>query len=314
MRENKELNNARARKSRLRKKKYFEELEEKVKQLETELTTKDAQISELQMKLIEYEYEGGESSAEDIKKYKKYLIKDCVKILQQIPDKQAILFKEKELSEKFDPYGSERLKIINAAFSTIIDNLLPDSFRIFFKYIEKNIPKNLNEYQKYMNTKKYVKSELWNDTKFHEFINHLYSLNPSEEQLNNFFENIREPIIEVKQEMKDGVSLLLDARNSIFKSMAKLDGCKHYFSNQHSTKDQIIQSIIRTNTISSSINPFSIWNINKRQIKTALNIELKDKELFNQTIENANEDAESQEPQKDNEIKEYIIEEMFIED
>ena len=106
------------------------------------------------MKLIEYEYEHGESSTENLKKYKNFLVKDWVKALQQLPDREAILLKEKELFEnKFGPYGSERLKIINAAFSTIIDNLLPDEFRVFFKYIDKDIPKNLNEYHKYINTK-----------------------------------------------------------------------------------------------------------------------------------------------------------------
>lgn len=44
--------------------------------------------------------------------------------------------KEQELAKQFAPFGSERLKVVDKAFSTILENLFPEEYKILFKYSE----------------------------------------------------------------------------------------------------------------------------------------------------------------------------------
>ena len=143
----------------------------------------------------------------------------------------------------------------------------------------------------------------------------MYSLNPSQEQLNNFFENTRGSIIEVKQEMKNAVSMMLSSRNLWLKSMIKLDRLKHYLSAQHTTKDEIIQNIANSNEISSTINPFSVWNINKRFSQFTPNTENRSQNATKDAMELTPDDQENLKAlQAKVEAKIYEIEEMYIED
>lgn len=121
------LNNARARKSRLKKKKFYKELEDKIIELENELAQKNSLIEEMQKEFFKktgnYKNEGKEESKEIPEN-----------ILTNLSNTKEFIEKERKIADLYTPFGSERVKLINSAFTTIIQNLHPDEFKILFKH------------------------------------------------------------------------------------------------------------------------------------------------------------------------------------
>ena len=134
-RRKKNLNNARARKSRLKKKKFYEELEIKCGELENQIKEKDEIISELRKALQQKETENVHIMNDNVQTNNETLITDCDNLLLNLSNNKEFRAKEREIAELFAPYGPERVKIINTAFSTLVENLYPEEFKILFKNI-----------------------------------------------------------------------------------------------------------------------------------------------------------------------------------
>lgn len=131
----KELNNARARRSRLKKKKHFENLEEKVTDLENQLAEKDMMIQQLSHKLQQV-IQASVKQELSKKEYEQELLNECQMISESLPKNKDFKAKELELAEKFSAFGSERIKIMESAFTTIIENLYPDEYKILFRQVD----------------------------------------------------------------------------------------------------------------------------------------------------------------------------------
>ena len=126
-RRKKNLNNARARKSRLKKKKFYEELENKISELENELAQKNILIEEFKNSLLQKEKNSNLGIQEENKEQPE-------NILQNLSTSKEFRDKEREIADLYTPFGQERIKLINSAFTTIIQNLHPDEFKILFKH------------------------------------------------------------------------------------------------------------------------------------------------------------------------------------
>lgn len=68
--------------------------------------------------------------------YKKELVNDYNTILEHMSKNKEFKLKEQELAKQFAPFGSERLKVVDKAFSTILENLFPEEYKILFKCSE----------------------------------------------------------------------------------------------------------------------------------------------------------------------------------
>jgi predicted nuclease with TOPRIM domain len=128
----KDLNNARARKSRLKKKKFFLTLEDKYKELEDKIEQRENKIAELETQIQSQTKHCNNSQ----KEYTKDLINDCNTIIEHFPKSKEFQLKEQEIAKQYAPFGSERVRVIDKAFSTILENLYPDEYKIIFKQSE----------------------------------------------------------------------------------------------------------------------------------------------------------------------------------
>jgi uncharacterized coiled-coil protein SlyX len=84
----------------MRKKKYFEELEDRVKDLENQLIEKDTKIAELNQRIIIQEM-NQDQPPKDMKAYKDNLIQDCLNLIENLPEDDYFLDKQQELNDKF---------------------------------------------------------------------------------------------------------------------------------------------------------------------------------------------------------------------
>jgi hypothetical protein len=117
-------NKERARRARQRKKKYYEDLESKVGSLEKENVKLTEALRQCRQKIKFLENKGDSYDEEtNSQEYPKTLMNDCINMFQNLPpEREGLLKMVGKMAEKFGPYGTAQIKIMDSYFESIIQN------------------------------------------------------------------------------------------------------------------------------------------------------------------------------------------------
>ncbi|CAI2366516.1 unnamed protein product [Moneuplotes crassus] len=285
-RRKKDLNNARARKSRLKKKKFYEELEGKYNELQEELERKDKLIEDLKAALFAKESTTAVPVGEANQKYKVDLLEDCDHLLQNLSKNKEFCAKEREIAELYQPFGTERVKTINSAFNTIVENIHPEEFKILFKYCDTNLNKRVKRSEK----------DQGESSEYKTYASKI---------LKNINNTTMKHLKGLKDQVKSTIAEVLKFRTEVLKTMIGIqafqdDNMNFISPTTNSKKGSLPQSLSETHKLSQTISMNELWSIHKRTLSVDQNGE--------EVIRDSSRSRRKSVPQKEFQINHLFLE------
>ena len=154
-----------------------------------------------------------------------------------------ILKKYMEFQELFGPYGKHKRDVIDSSFNTIIENLVPEFFRLGILNLDKEIPKSRKEADKYSKMARYEKYEKFPDEDNREWIDQIWQINVTDAQFQHFEQNSKPIFKKIATQIKEGVKSLLESRSLLHRALIELDAFCRYFNPLQATKEQMLASM-----------------------------------------------------------------------
>ena len=143
-------NKERARKARQRKKKYYEDLENKVTNLQKENDSLKSQLDYWKSKIQFLERVNYQSTSSDTGQFQMGLIDDCIDIVASLPkDREGLLKIISQMNDSFGPYGHNHVKILDSCFQSIVENSCGSVCKLMLYCCDKNLPKSKEEFDSY---------------------------------------------------------------------------------------------------------------------------------------------------------------------
>ncbi|CAI2366652.1 unnamed protein product [Moneuplotes crassus] len=231
-------NKERARKARQRKKKYYEDLEKRCGYLEDlcKNLTKELQYAKHKIRLFECTERGGtrDELNRDIR-----MIDNLIERAKKMDGKDEKLMKTiRKIQLGYSSMGAEKMKILDGSFDLFLENILCGTdFQSMFYAADKKMPSTFSEAQAYLRMKKFEKYEQYPDEKLRDFLDIKLPMISSEVEYDHMVHNKIPSILEIKNEIKDGIYYLHKGKEIIYKALMKNDT----FSNTYScfTMDKI---------------------------------------------------------------------------
>lgn len=250
-----------------------EYLEKKVIQLNNELDY-------CKRKLKVYESEGKTVNENNERPIQNCLMNDCVKLIKDIPDEQALLnyFNLKE--ENYGPFGVEKIKILENSFNSILENMLCCGSKLMLYVAEKELPKTKADYERYDKLKKFKSHEIYPDPLVRKFIESRIELNMTNDQYLNFYINQIPHLIEIKHEMKEGINMLFNAKTQIYKALMMHHLFKLNFMNMSICKEQLISLLKDMKDIDLKVSYEQVFNVQKEDIEITKSLDIIDPEVY----------------------------------
>ena len=276
-------NKDRARKARQRKKKYYEDLEKRVEYLEKKTLKLTKENDYLTQKLKIYENGTSElkPTSEDACGFQGKIFDDIKKKLENISDDTPMMQAFSEMSNKFGPFGCQKKKIMENSFNMIIENMLcGEGIKLQLYGVDKNIPETREEYERYTKMKKYQQYEEYPDPLVRNYIEAVLSYGYNKDQFNHIIKNQKPALIKLKQEIKNAISMLFDAREQIYRSMINYSCFKKYFMAAALTKIQFLNSLDSIRHSDLKISHQKIFDIKSREVEVEAVFEVHDPKAF----------------------------------
>lgn len=217
-------NKDRAKNARLRKKKYYEDLESQVRLLTKENITLKAELAEWKQKILDFHNESNQNL---------HRIKNS-----EIPNRSSITAKY-DKNEKSSTFQGEirqltsnnnsfqndvsNIKLLDSCFQTIIENAMTENLKLILYCWDKPIPLKKSEYDRYSVMKKFEKFENYPDEHIRTFIDHNISHKLKTYHYNYLEWNIYPILKNLKNSLKDGLNSLFEAQNTIIQTRMKLE-------------------------------------------------------------------------------------------
>ena len=153
----KSTNKERAKKARQRKKKYYEELEKRAEYLEKKVSDLSNELEFWKQKIRVYEGQRSSLVPNSDVCIKTWLIDDWLKHIKTIPDSTEFMKTVHQITDSYGPFGEEKIKILDYAFESIIENMLCGGTKLLLYIINKDIPQTPTEFENYWKLKKFEK-------------------------------------------------------------------------------------------------------------------------------------------------------------
>ena len=217
-------NKERAKKARERKKKYYDELEQKVGHYEELLKKMAREVHYYQHKCRLYELAARDTSS-NLKNIEVKMVDGMIEKLNLI-DSDDIEFIDTlhDLSEGYSALGEEKLKVLENSFDMFLESILIGTdFKAVFYAADKELPQTFADCQSYLKMKKFQKFEKFPDEKLRDFLNTKLPLIEGNEEYNNFILNKMPLIKALKEEMREGISKLFEGKEIVYKALMKQD-------------------------------------------------------------------------------------------
>ena len=183
-----------------------------------------------------------------------------------------------EFHKLFGPYGKHKKDIIDASFNTIIENIVPEIFRIAMININKEIPSSQKEVEKYLKMAKFEKHEKYPDELNRQFIDQIWKINVTDAQFRHYLINRKPAYLKVVNKLRESVKMLLNSRTLLHKALIDFDAYLQYFNPYQATKEQMMSSIKAFRSLTKRIPSSLLWGIHKSQEKIISKIDIHDKE------------------------------------
>ena len=215
-------NKERARKARQRKKKYYEDLEQRANYLEDlcKKLTKEVQFYKHKVRLFECSNKntGKMDLNRDIR-----MIDSLIEKAKEMDSKDSKIFDTlQKIYSGYSAMGTEKMKILENSFDIFLENILwGTDFKAVFYAADKQIPETWAECQSYLKLKKFQKYELYPDENVRDFLDIKLSATMSEEGYLNLVKNKMPILKEIKDEMRNGIFQLFKGKEMIYKALMK---------------------------------------------------------------------------------------------
>ena len=259
----------RSRKSRERKKKYIEELETRVKDLEKENI-------KLQHLLDQYKGQKVESVSEKHKITSETIVSDKSQIVDLFWDKDKKSYKEGANMSVADHFRmlspkmiSNHVNLIDQSFEVILDKMIFLMNRQYWRDLGTEYTTEFEEIKKLHKLTKYQVPEYLKEHNLNAVDKHVSLLDPDKCQF-KYLKNVFIPKhIEIKQKMKTAVDYLMKARDIVLETL-------HYVYIVRGAKiksgifedSQIVNANIREMTVpASQVSTQELWNLDKETKK-----------------------------------------------
>ena len=201
-------------------------------------------------------------------------------MIKNIPDWKGLLDFCNKKEESFGPFGSEKVKILENSFNSILENMLCWGNKLFLYAVEKDLPKSKADYERYDKLKKFKRHEIYPDPLVRRFIETNIELNLSTDQFLNLYINQIPQLIEIKNEMKIGVNMLFEAKQQIYKSLMLNHVFKKKFMNPTICKAQLIHTLNDMKDFDLKVSYEQIFNVQKEDIEIERSIDIIDPEIY----------------------------------
>jgi len=184
------------------------------------------------------------------------------------------------MDENYGPYGKEQVKILDASFQNILENIANGTCKVMMYCADKELPSTLEDYDKYNVLKKYEKHERYPDPLVRLFIEIHSNLGYTKEQLKNMNLNVIQKLKEIKESLKVGISMLFEAKEHICKSLMMLDIFKKNLMRNAVTRDQLIWTLEKWKNIDMKVSNEAVFGLEKDIITYNQRLDIPDPKLL----------------------------------
>ena len=200
--------------------------------------------------------------------FQKSLVNDIIEMFKNLPDDRSELLQIiSNMSEKFGPYGSEQVKILDSCFQTIIENLAKSTDKVMLYCCDKDVPTTKEEYDRYKVMKKFEKHEKYPDPIVRQYIKNHLTFNFSKPQYEHIIKNIQPEVRAVKQEIRAGLKMLSEAKEHICKQLMHYDLVKNTMLPAFITKEQILTILKSTENVDLRLTNEAVFNFEEYEIQ-----------------------------------------------
>jgi hypothetical protein len=222
----------------MRKKNYYTQMEDKLEQCESQIKRLKADLKYYKDKCYLYESTQNVQSGEFVNEHQHF--EEIRKFAKEHPEEQEeIVKRSKEYFELFGPYGSQRISFLDSSFKAIIENIIPESYKLGMKTVTKELPIGIEELKKYLKMTKFEKLEKYPNDGQRQMLDQMTSINFKAEEWENFYVNCRPLYNDTRVSLSNFVSELLSLRTSLFKTLISFDAYSKYFSPHHIKPEQV---------------------------------------------------------------------------
>ena len=172
--------------------------------------------------------------------------------------------------ELFGPYGKHKREVIDSSFNTIVENLVPEIFRLGMLTIDREVPKSRKDIDRYLKMPRYEKYEKYPDEELREWIDLICRINVTDTQFQHSEKNSKPIFKKITYQLKEGVKNLLESRILLHKALIELDAFCRYFNLWQSSKDQILDTMKIYKSYEKRMPSSMLWNIKKSQEKISM--------------------------------------------
>jgi hypothetical protein len=152
--------------------------------------------------------------------------------------------------------------------------------KLLFYVLDKDIPKTKSEYESYKKLGKFQRHEKYPDPYVRKFIDDQVHLNLSSEQYQDFITNQMKSFAVLKEEARDAISTLYEARTKVYSSIMLHDLLKTQMTAKTISKVQFQNLAKNSMKGENYISYDQIFNINKREAKIERKLKIENPKLF----------------------------------
>lgn len=290
-------NKERARKARQRKKKYYEDLEKRAEYLEKKVVELNKELDFCRQKIQVFEGQRNPLSTPQTS-FQSWLMDECINMLKTMPENSKFMETCSRITDSYGPYGTERVKILNNAFDSIMENILWAGSKIVFYILDKDKPSTVSEFDNYWKLKKFEKFEKYPDPFVRKWFDSRSVMNLTRSQADHFYSNIFTKFAELKDEYLKAIQMLFEAKERLYKVLMMHDMFKRNFMSKSITKDQYLALFKDMKEWDVKLSYEQIFNIQKRNIDIDVSIDIPDPEGYAKVCSIWEKKPENTQPQR----------------
>lgn len=188
-----------------------------------------------------------------------------MKLVESLPEDTQVLDIMNKMSDNYSPFGKEKVKIMDNAFNSILENMMCGGGKFPLYLLAKDFIPTKTDFEKFAKMKKFQRYENYPDPIIRKYMETHLHLNFSNEQYQHLVTNQLEKLKEVKVEMEKGISMLFEARNQIYKTCMLYDVYKKNFIGKSITKNQLVSYFKNMKDFEFKFGYEQIFNVRKEE-------------------------------------------------
>ena len=274
-------NKERARRARQRKKKYYEDLEDRVQHLEKENRLLKIENEQLKTAAL---WDANSKFAPPKSEQKATvcsMINDTIGMMNKLPSSTKLVEAMQKMEEQYGPYGHEQIKILDNWFQNILENIASSSCKIMLYCMDhESMPKTKEEFDSFIYMKKFEKHEKYPDPIMRQFLESKVEQGLTKEQIQNEVDNVIPIWREIKVELWEGIAKLFETKEQLCKTLMKFDLFKKNLMYKIITKEQFIRNLENFRSFDISISNEQVFGMEKDYIKYEQRMDIPDPKIM----------------------------------